>query len=171
MEDIKTAIITCSFLLSVLALLFTRRSWLESNRPIATAEIRTDTSCESHILYNLVVYNIGSRPAVNIQLLANPKHIENVIKKESSENLKNEIRQCFNKESRIPLLHHGEKTSNGFAATSIEQNLDVLHYNAIIPIDIQYRDLYGKSYNSKLELIVKNSNYFAHSGWGQKESG
>ena len=86
-EEIQTAITICAFLLSALALIFTRRTWFESNRPIVTAEIVTHSAGNVSITYNLVVHNTGTRPATDIKLLANSSDVESAINKESSEGM------------------------------------------------------------------------------------
>ncbi len=167
MEEIKTAVTVCAFLLSVLALIFTRRSWFESNRPVVTAEIVTHSGGNHAIFYNLVVHNTGNRPATEIELQANISDIEKAINKNTSANLQKEIHRCFSLKGIIPLLHQQSKVLNGFGLTSVKQEENVLVYDAIIPITIKYKDLNGKKYSSKQTLIVKDSEFFAGSGWNK----
>lgn len=165
MENLKIALTAASFLLSVLALTFTRRTWFETNRPIVTAEIVTHTGGNVAITYNLVVHNTGTRPAVDIRILAEMKHLQAAIDPNAKKSMKQLILRCFSEEGRIPLLHQQSRQSNGFGLTSTHENDNVLVYNSVIPIVITYKDLYGKRYKAKQDLIVKDSEYFAGSGW------
>lgn len=165
MEDLKTALTAAAFLLSVLALIFTRRTWFENNRPIVTAEIVTHDGGNVAIMYNLLVHNTGTRPAVDVRILAEMQHLQAAIDPNSNESMKQTILRCFSEEGRIPLLHQQSKKSNGFGLTSSHSNDNALVYKSVIPIVITYKDLYGKRYKVKQDLIVKDSEYFAGSGW------
>jgi hypothetical protein len=165
MEDLKLAFTAAAFLLSVLALIFTRRTWFESNRPIVTAEIVTHDGGNVAIMYNLVVHNTGTRPAVDIRISAETKCLLAAIDPNGKEHMKQQILRCFSEEGRIPLLHQQSKKSNGFGLTSINKNDNALIYKSVIPIEITYKDLYGKKYKAKQNLVIKDSEYFAGSGW------
>ena len=164
-EQIKIWVPVISFLLSTLALLITRRFWYESNRPIITAEIVTQSSGNMAIAFDLVVHNTGNRPGVNIQLLAAESDIDQAISVNAPSHLVAEIRRCFTDRATIPLLHQGKSARNGFGATSSLPSANALKINSEIPIHIKYKDLAGKTYTSKQTLVVKDSTWFAGSGW------
>jgi hypothetical protein len=67
-DEIRTIATIISPILSGLSLYFTRRFWFATNRPIVCAKIMTDQSGNHNISYNLVVFNTGNRPALNIYL-------------------------------------------------------------------------------------------------------
>lgn len=165
MEEIRTALTAAAFLLSTLALVFTRRSWFESNRPILTAEIVTHSGGNVAIMYNLVVHNTGTRPATDIRIEADKECLQAAINNNADNLLKQEILRCFSDEGRISLLHQQSSKSTGFGLTSTNETSNVLVYKSVIPIAITYKDLYGKSYKTKQDLVVKDSEYFAGSGW------
>lgn len=165
-EDIKTIIIVCAFALSILSFLFTRRSWIESNRPIITAEIRTHAAGNQGITFNVLVHNTGSSPAADIQLNIGKEHINKILANECSDAIKKEIYNIFSPEGEIPLLHNGKSVSNGFGHTSASKNSS-LNYGVKFPITITYRGLSGMKFKTKQNLVVKDSEYFAGSGWTQ----
>jgi len=169
-EQIKVAIPVISFLLSCLALIFTRRSWFESNRPIVSAEIATHDGGNVAIMYNLIVHNTGNRPAVDIHLIAQKSNIDLAITKTATSHSSDEIRRCFSTYATIPLLHQGKSTINAFGATSSIPEQNVLVIDSKIPIQIRYKDLNGKSYTSTQVLIVKDSDWFAGSGWERSDA-
>jgi hypothetical protein len=165
MEELKVGLTAAAFLLSVLALIFTRRTWFESNRPIVTAEIVTASAGNVATAFNLVVHNTGNRPATNVCLRADESQLEAAISASANAVLKQEILRCFSEDGRIPLLHHQTTKTNGFGVCSTNEAENVLNYRSVISITITYRDLYGKRYKSKQDLVVKDSEYFAGSGW------
>lgn len=166
MEEIRTALTAAAFLLSTLALIFTRRSWFETNRPIVTAEIVTNSGGNIAITYNLVVHNTGARPAADIRINVDHKSLQAAVNDKADQSLKQEILRCFSDEGRIPLLHQQSKKSNGFGLTSTNESSNVLAYKAVIPVVITYKDLNGKHYKTRQDLIVQDSEFFAGSGWG-----
>lgn len=165
MEELKVGLTVAAFLLSVLALIFTRRTWFESNRPIVTAEIVTASAGNVATAFNLVVHNTGSRPATNVRLLADEAKLKAAISANANAILEREVLRCFSEDSSIPLLHHQSKKTNGFGVCSMNESESVLNYKSTIPIRITYSDLYGKKYKSNQDLVVKDSEYFAGSGW------
>lgn len=165
MEELKIGLTAAAFLLSVLALTFTRRTWFESNRPIVTAEIVTASAGNVATTFNLAVHNTGNRPATNVRLQADETQLNAAISANAKASMKQEILRCFSDEGRIPLLHHQSRKTNGFGICSTNEAENVLVYKSVIPITITYDDLYGKKYKTKQDLIVKDSEYFAGSGW------
>lgn len=153
---------------SFLALLFTRKSWLESNRPIITAEIVTHGHGNTATAYTLQIHNIGNRPACEVQLNASTTDIKKILSGTGNENLTKEIYKCFSDDAVIAVLNHGKSVSNGFGSTSIEAEDNILIYKSKLPIIITYKDLNSRKYKSSLNLIVKNSIFFAGSGWIDK---
>jgi hypothetical protein len=165
MEELKVSLTAVAFLLSVLALIFTRKTWFESNRPIVTAEIVTASAGNVATAFNLVVHNTGNRPATNVRLQAGAKQLNAAISANAKDLMKKEIIRCFSEEGRIPLLHHQSKKTNGFGVSSTNEKENVLVYNSVISIKITYNDLYGKKYTSEQDLLVRDSEYFAGSRW------
>ncbi len=163
-EDIKTIVIVFAFVLSILSFLFTRRSWIESNRPIITAEIKTHAAGNQGIAFDVLVHNTGNRPAADIQLKVDENNINKLLARECSEAIKKEINNIFSPKGEIPLLHDGKSVSNGFGHTSAT-NTSSLNYGVKLPITITYRGLSGMKFETKQNLIVKDSEYFAGSGW------
>ncbi len=162
--DIKTIVIVSALLLSILSFLFTRRSWIENNRPIITAEIRTHAAGNESITFNILVHNTGTRPAADIKLNVDKNNIIKLLALECSEAIKMEINSIFSSEGEIPLLHDGKSVSNGFGHTSGTKTSS-LNYGVKLPITITYRSLNGMKFKTKQNLIVKDSECFAGSGW------
>lgn len=165
MEELKVGLTAAAFLLSVLALIFTRRTWFESNRSIVTAEIVTASAGNVATAFDLVVHNTGNRPATDVRLRADEAMLKAAISANANAIFEREILRCFSEDGRIPLLHHQSKKTNGFGVCSTNESENVLNYKSTIPITITYSDLYGHKYKGKQDLMVKDSEYFAGSGW------
>ena len=165
-DDIKTGLAVLALLLSVFSYLFTRRSWFESNRPIITAEIKTHSAGNMAITYNILVHNTGNRPAADILLTTEERSINKLLAKPATLSAEKEIRRIFSADGEIALLHSGKTVSNGFGHTSGDEK-SPLNYGVKLPIKITYRALSGKIYTTKQNLILKDSEYFAGSGWGE----
>ncbi len=156
---IRTIIIICAFVLSTLSFLFTRRSWIESNRPIVTVEIKTRDGGNQAIVFDILVHNTGSRPAADVQLKADEEYIRKLLSTKCPKEIEKEIHNIFSHEGEIPLLHDGKSVRNGFGDASS------LNYGIKIPIIITYRGLSGKKFKTRQNLIIKDTKYFAGSGW------
>lgn len=165
-DDIKTGVAVIALLLSVFSYFFTRRSWFENNRPIITAEIRTHSAGNMAITYNILVHNTGNRPAADILLTTDEQSINKLLAKPSALSAEKEIRRIFSADGEIALLHSGKTVSNGFGHTSGDEK-SPLNYGVKLPIKITYKALSGKKYTTKQNLILKDSEFFAGSGWDE----
>lgn len=163
------AISAGAFLVSLAAFAFTRRAWLEGNRPIVTAEIATHDAGSEAIAFNLVVHNVGNRPATDIRLQASHEAIESLVEPSARARYRAEVERCFSEEGRIAVLHHGKSVKNGFGLTSNDKTKSTLKYGASAEIEITYKDMGSRRFKSKLCLIVRDSAYFAGSGWVERE--
>ena len=157
-----------AFLVSAAALLFNQRAWLETNRPIVTAEIIPQDAGNTAITFNLVVHNVGNRPATEIRLTATSEAIRKLVQPDAPEVYRKGIERCFSDDGRIAILQPGKSKQNGFGLTSSDKAKNALVYGASAPIKIRYKDLNSRSYTSELTLIIKGS-YFAGSGWGNRD--
>ena len=117
--------------------------------------------------FNLVVHNVGNRPATDIRLSARPEAISEIVDSGARERYKDEIGRCFSDEGHIAVLHPGTSKKNGFGLASNRREENVLVYGASLPIVIEYEDLNARKYRSTMLLIVRDSAYFAGSGWAE----
>jgi hypothetical protein len=172
-DDWKTIFSAGAIGVSLVSLLFARRSWLQTNRPIVSATVETFSGGNRAITYNLVVSNTGNRPAVNVRLFVNEIELNAAMSfdsKNCDESGKvdyNNILRCFSEKGEIALLRNGADVSNSFAYTS-GNGKSFWIYDARIPIIIKYFDLEGRKYNASQKLIVKDSEGFAGGMWSKK---
>lgn len=166
MVKINTIISALAIGISLASLYFARRSWLQSNRPIITAFISTRAAGNMGSIFDLIVANTGNRPATNLRLIAKPEDIQNLIHPKAEENQKKIILNCFDNESKIPVLRNGEELSTAFGSVVNENAKDqCLNYGAEISIKITYNDLDGRKYKAILPLRVYARQGFGGATW------
>ena len=142
-----------------------RSLWKQSNRPIVSALVETNSSGNIATFFDITVINSGNRPAINIELeIDDYTEFKNCIKTENNESIEDIIR-CFDKNSVIPLLINGKTTTNSFGLTSVKKEQNFWNYGSNFSITIKYRDLEGNRYKSKLTLYIKDSSAFAGGSW------
>jgi len=151
--------------ISLFSSLFAWRSWHETYRPIVTARIETRISGNTATLFDIVVSNVGNRPATDIKLITDQKLLDDALEDDALESMKVEIKACFSDEGTIPLLQSGNRVSNGFGVAGVKEKS--LKYGTKIPITIEYKDLNRRRFKSKQTLIFRDTTYFAGSGWAK----
>jgi hypothetical protein len=164
-DDIRTLISIAALVASVISLYFTRRFWLQSNRPIVTAFVDECSSGNMATAFNLVLSNTGNRPAVNVRLHADPAMISQLLGDGVSEQMAEEIRHCFSERSTVALLRNGEELTTAFGAYGIEKSSQQLNYGVQIPISVTYQDLDKHSYKAHMPLKVFARHGFGGSTW------
>lgn len=162
LQPMATVIIS---MMAVLGFLNTRLLWQKSNRPIVSALVKTHSSGNMGISFNLIVLNTGNRPAIDIKLTIDNEDEFNQCIENHNHPLAESITRCFDLETIIPLLVNGEQISNGFGNTSIKPEQNLWKYGSSFSITIDYKDLERKQYKSKLTLYIKSSEGFAGSSW------
>jgi hypothetical protein len=163
---IQTTLSIFAITISIISLVFSRRSWLESNRPIITAFIQEHASGNMLATFNLVVSNTGNRPATNIFINAKERDIMSLLDESASDEKKTRIKNCFSNKSKIPLLRNGEELKTAFGAFSSSRSENPwLNYEKEIAIEIGYNDLDGRIYCSRMPLKIYAREGFGGSVW------
>ena len=167
MIDLSTACQIITAIAAFWSVYSTRRFWLENNRPIVTAEIVVCASGVGAACFNLVVFNSGNRPAVNIRFEAEKEDIEKIISEGATEDDRDRIHNVFSENSKIPLLLNGGKVSTGFFSFSDRKGSqeDKLKYEGELFVKINYSDMEGEKYISEIFLRVRGSQGFGGSVW------
>lgn len=168
-DDWKTILSVLAFLLSFVSFWFSRKSWLQSNRPIVTAAVETHSSGNQVIAYNLVVCNTGNRPGINVRLHVRENDFEICLAEwvkhgKDHNDVYSRIMRCFTNDGEIPLLLNGRNMINSFGYTRGD-NKTFWCYGASLPITVEYYDLDGRKYKSKLTIRIKDSSGFAGGSW------
>ena len=173
MEEIRTAFSGIALVMSLIALWVSRHFWLQSNRPIVSAAIETFVGGSESIAYNLAVINSGNRPAVGVQLTADPAEIEKCLMEwtqsfRGSATTYEGIMRCFGADGEIPLLLDGKTVTNSFGYTgNTDGTSSFWKYGSSFSVLLTYADLEGRKYSSKVRLVIKDSASFAGGLWSK----
>lgn len=169
LDDWKTIVSTLALSVSLVSLWFSRRSWLQSNRPIVSAAVETHSGGNESIAYNLAISNTGNRPAVNVRLCAPTQFIEKCMAPwvesfQGPSTTYAQVMRCFSGEGEIPLLLNGRNMTNSFGYTRGDDQT-FWRYGTSLPITISYSDLEGRKFCTSQVISIKDSAAFAGSMW------
>jgi hypothetical protein len=142
----------------------------ERVRPIVAVTVRTHEGGNVAITYDLVVLNAGTRPAVEVRLIASEPELVSCL---AAPELANDdsaawraVRRCFAEDSVIPLLTQGQEASNSFGYSAAVGNANQFwKYRSRVAVRAVYLDLEGRSYESKQVLTIRDSRGFADGHW------
>ncbi|EDN70159.1 hypothetical protein BGP_2240 [Beggiatoa sp. PS] len=167
MEELRTIFSIIAIIISFGSIYYTRHFWLQSNRPIITAEIVENSSGVGIALFDLVISNSGNRPAINIMIQAEKADIEKIFSKNITETYKKAIYDIFSEKSKIALLSNGKETKTGFFSFSNTEksDADILKYEEELPIKITYSDIEGRKFVSKINILTRASRGFGGGIW------
>lgn len=147
----------------VVAVKYASRSF----RPIVSVAVRTHAAGNEAITYNLEVINSGSIPARDIQIRALLADVESAIKSPGSEEKKRVWLSCFDQECRIPVLQNGEKVSCSFGMSKADDS-GFWKYGATIPVVVEYKSWFWKSYVDSQTLYIRDSDSFTGYMWSSE---
>lgn len=166
-DTLRTVFMGISTVVTVFTFFNTINLWKKGNRPIVSAFVETESSGNVAIMYNLLVINTGNRPALNVYLHLNLEDFKKCLAQgiDIDNPAVQAILRCFSIEEAIPLLIDGEKKFNYFGLTSDKPQQTIWVYGSSLPIEINYQDLDGNKYISRLTLLIKDSKTFAGSEW------
>lgn len=161
-DELKTALAVAALVISLVSLYFTKRNWIQSNRPIVTAFITEHHAGNMAATFNLLIANTGNRPAVRVRMHASPEAIRRLLEENAPSKHIKMIESNFLKSSEIPLLRNGEELITSFGAfTNNSHDEPWLRYGSETEISITYQDLEGRRFESKQPLKV-----YAREGFG-----
>jgi hypothetical protein len=166
--EIQTFLSVAAILISIFSLRSTRQFWFLTHRPIVTAEVIVNFDGVGMAAFDLVLYNSGNRPAVNITLYAEKQDVERILSANITQENKQEVLDVFSALNKIALLLNGKDAKTAFFSFSEKANTDAdfLEYEAALPIVISYSDIEGKEYASNVCLFIRGSEGFGGSLWG-----
>jgi hypothetical protein len=152
---------------SVVAYYFSRKSWQESNRPIVTARVRTDSGGNMGTALDLLVENTGSRPARDVRLTTDEAALAAAFASNINDTEREQIRACFSSKFIIPIIANGASVSNAFGFLSANSD-NTWKLHSRIPIRVCYEDLDGRAYEHQVTLFVADNRGFASTHWASK---
>lgn len=166
MENLKLAISLVAIAMSVGSLVFSWRTWIQTNRPIVTAFVTECGTGSAAHTFDLVLANTGNRPAVSIRLHALKRDLEHLLDAGAPESRREWMMLIFSEESIVPLLRNGEELRTSFGAyIPTDPEAKWLNYGAQIRIRVEYEDLAGRKFTSKLPLRIYARHGFGGGSW------
>lgn len=157
-----------SLFFAVLSLYFSRKSWLQSNRPIVTARVTSaERGGNQGTALDIFAENTGNRPAKNIRLSVSSEILEPLFadNEVTKQNWQRTISRIFSDRGIIPILGNGKSVSNSFGFLSGGSENSTWKDEARIEIDISYEDLDGRKFNHKNPLFIAGDEGFAAASW------
>jgi hypothetical protein len=105
--------------ISILSFYFSIKSWLETNRPIVVARVTTKAGGNISMVLDIIVQNVGNRPAKNIDLRVPQKELDSFLTAIKGDPLRNDIEACFSDKGNIPVLENGRSVTNSFGVLQV----------------------------------------------------
>lgn len=143
-----------SFCLAMLSLYISRKSWLQTNRPIVTVRVATVSGGNSAIALKIVVENTGSRPAKNIRLEVDQSALKRLYAENPDQDAVRNIEIIFGERGVIPILANGKSVSNSFGFLGEEKQRPIWKEEARIEIAVSYEDLDGRKFKYQNPLLI-----------------
>lgn len=170
--EFKDIVALISLFFSAVALWFTHKNWVRTNRPIIVVVVESEGGGNVSIPYKITVWNTGNRPALRVKLsLDDGFKWEDALNENmdsSATLLIKTVQAPFSETSEISVLANGEKRSCSFGYSSNEGG--VWNYGTEIPIKVQYLDFDGRRYKNRQVLLIKDSISFTGYFWGNSSS-
>lgn len=152
-----------SMLVAIYSLLFSVRSWRQTNRPLVVAKIATHSGGNTGIALNLIVENMGNRPALDVRLNANESDVRRaLIAAALNAEVPTDAARVFFSNAFIPVLAQGQSVLNAFGWLGVD---GVWRAGATIPISITYRGLAGTHFRESITLLLADDEGFAQTFW------
>ena len=176
-EWLRTGVPLFALAVSAMSVWFTRNLWLQTNRPIVTAAIRTHKGGNTAITYELALVNSGARPATVVRLTAGTEHVEGALESGVSARpdlaaVVTQVLRCFSGDAVIPVLLNGQTLTNSFGFTGSAGGVGPFwRIGATIPVVIDYSDLEGRSYRTAVTLVIRDTAGFAGGYWAESNDG
>lgn len=166
MNEMNAIFSGLAIVVALVSIWLTRRTWLQTYRPIVSAYIETHGGVEGPIKYDIVVVNSGNRPAKEIRLKADEKMVMSCFGGAQPEGVISSIFNCFKPEGQISLLVNGASTKSSFGYTTGNEGTSVWKYDCKIPIVIFYKGLTGRKFKAKLDIMIRDTQTFSGGSWG-----
>lgn len=139
--------------------------WHRANRPMVVAEIMTDESGNAGTTLELVVENVGNRPAKNVQLQISKSELDAVLMDDISAK---SVRHTFHIDNQIPILSPKAPRKTAFGFLSVGLPGSTWREEATLVITISYVDaLSEKSFRHQVPIKVANNSSFTKFEWGE----
>lgn len=169
--DFRLLVSVIALIVSGVSLCFSRKSYLESNRPMITVKVSVDIKSGNLLtVFNLIVENTGNRPAKNIKLSVDKEKL-NLAFDSPKKNDRKAIEACFGENTIIPVLANGKSTESVFGSISCSQSSDpnvrafqpttlsAWKKEARFEVKVKYQDLDGRKYKDCIPVLIADNDH------------
>ena len=140
-------------------------SWSQANRPIVVAYVETVASGNVATVLQLVVENVGNRPAACVQLIASPDELSQVRRASAGDAVVLDVERCFSPRAVIPVLKPGQKVTNAFGQLTADSSSTWVPESRLA-IQLSYSGYEReRTYSGTCQLLLSNDHGFAGSSW------
>lgn len=169
-EEFRTFFAGLALVFSLISILWSWRTWRESNRPIVTVQVESVDDREGPIAYNLVVSNSGTRPALNIRMTVVEAHLLECISPNVASNPKMAghlagVKRCFSSDAKIPVVLPGRSVSNSFGYSGTQTGGEFWKYGSSFVVTLEYIDIPGHRYCTNMPIVIRDTKGFAGGIW------
>ncbi|MGH7243784.1 MAG: hypothetical protein ACREJD_10240 [Phycisphaerales bacterium] len=159
----------CTFIVSLAALVTTWRLWRLTNRPTVTVAVETFKSGNMGTALNLVVNNVGTRPAKDVRLSVDEAVLSRLLALGTNDPTTVAVRRCFSAESAIPILIPGHSHEGSFGFLALGSPNSTWREQARLPIEVSYNDLdTRRRFRYVVSVRIADSESFTGSTWNAK---
>lgn len=165
-----------AIVISVVALYYSRKSWLDSNRPIITVRVSSQGMAGNVATpLSLIVENTGNRPAIDISLTWHDNAYLDAFKVPEDEERRVKFTKTYTEGAMIPVLPNGKSVVTSFGHTGSEhwqsppEQTPTWHSGARFKMDVNYNDIDGRKYKNTIPLIMADDQGFAGGIWNARE--
>lgn len=170
--NFRLLVYVIALIVSIISLYFSRKSYLESNRPMITVKVSVDSNSGNHsVFFNLVVENTGNRPAKNVKLSVEKEKLDLAFDS-PQENDRKEIEACFGEDAIIPVLANGKSVKNSFGFICNNQyatdpNIRPFQNDfsstwktkSRFEVKVKYQNLDGKKYQDCIPILIADNDH------------
>ncbi len=176
MEFAKLFVPGIAVVISVVALYYSRMSWLDSNRPIVTLKVSSQGMAGNLATpLSLIVENTGNRPAIDVLIKWHGEEYIDAFRVPPTDERRTEFEDTYTKGAAITVLANGRSVTTSFGFIGPDQDHFALeqkptwHGRARFSMDVSYGDFDGRAYKHTIPLTMSDDQGFAGGLWTLKE--
>jgi len=161
--DPNLLISASAFLVSLLALYFSRRDWREAYRPIIIPRLETAFAGNQAIAYDIILENVGARPATKVRLLVCQQQLDACLAPNADADRLASLKRVFEEDSEIAVIGPAAQVRSAFGLTG--RDSPTWQPGARLIITAQYSDAEGRKYRDEYPIAIKDSASFSGTRW------
>jgi len=174
MEVAQLLMPAIAIVISVVALHYSRKSWLDANRPIITLKVSSQGMGGNVATpLSLIVENTGNRPAIDIQIKWYEDEYVTAFNAPEDNERRSQFQKTYDDGVPIPVLANGRSVSTSFGFIGDERHPSLNEAptwkaDSRFRMNVTYKDLDGRLYTHLNPLIMADDHGFGGGVWKEK---